>query len=213
MKEKEKELVFDKKRGKASLDFSALHMLAEIMGLNPHLFIFDMPKPLERMARVMNQFKQFKDDFAFLWEKEIITAEGENFFISKESLDNYTFKLNFKWNLSKACLAQYFVNLEKDTSETIYFWEPIESAFSLKKGSLKHYVNIGGYEQNAKDYDELMDLLTKHRELNLNNDTNKLLAIKDLITDFEDSDETWKNDDIHFMFSNLFEDIKKVING
>ena len=195
---------------KPSRDYSSLDMLIEVMGLNPHLFIFELPEPLDRMARAMNQIKQFKDDFTFLWDNKIITAEGENIFISKESLNDYTFKLNFKWKLSKSCLAQYFVNLEKDTSETKYFWESVEGAFSLKRGSLKHYVDIGGYHQNAKDYDELMELLTKHRELV--NDENKLFAIKDLISDFEDSDEIWINDDTHVMFSNLFYNISNIIN-
>jgi hypothetical protein len=114
-------------------------------------------KELERIknaSRLFLYYPQFREDIEVLFENEVMTFESD------ESEGCY------KWNYSLTSLGEYFLNIKADCFAHIH-WNPIESIFGIKKGTLRHLINKNGREfkrEKSRDFEKMLNILNQHKK-------------------------------------------------
>ena len=101
-------------------------------------------------------FPLFEIEYKLLREMEIIYCNGGN----------------CSWNKSLTSLGEYFSEF-KSIGECIKpvtggFWNPVETAFNVKRGSLRHLASGNGrcfVREKSVDYENIMKTLGPRREL------------------------------------------------
>jgi hypothetical protein len=98
-------------------------------------------------------YPQFLEDFEMLLERKIMT---------RESRDKY------HWNYSKTSLAEYFNSLESRPNVPGGKWNPVETAFGIKRDSLRHLASPNGRDRpegyRSQDFEKILVVLAEHRK-------------------------------------------------
>jgi hypothetical protein len=179
-------------------------------------FYFSGDNNYTSMLRVMNNFPKFAEQIQTLFEHRIITYE------------DYI----FHWNEDDSSLALYFKNQDflsrKEKSGD--FWGDIETAFSKKKGSLRHLASKNGrgigsnkpgrnrnYKKatanSSKGYEKIQKLFPSDEEEKY---YDKIQALEDIF-DEHSGNYFWKDDGkdtslIEFCEAK-FDEIRKIIGA
>jgi hypothetical protein len=101
---------------------------------------------------VMRYFPQLQEDFDMLIGQKVITREIGG---------------GYKWHYSLTSLGEYFKSIEADYSIPGGFWNPIETAFGIKRGTLRHLVSNNGREfkrERSRDFEKIIAMLNPHRK-------------------------------------------------
>ena len=111
-------------------------------------------KPLTPIQRCFLFFPQFHEDFEILIKNKIIIKTGNI----------------FTWNKKKTSLAEYFHDFKgKSIPVEGGFWCPIETAFNIKRGSLRNLASPNGRGsygviKKSRDYEIIINILKPYRE-------------------------------------------------
>jgi hypothetical protein len=115
-------------------------------------------------------FPQFKKDFNFLIKNKKIVIKTEN---------------RLLWDASDVSLGQYFYDFKNICKRPVAggFWRPIETAFNIPRGTLRHLVSSNGRgpAKTSIAYKNLMKELVPYREKYKIIET--FLEIKNIIRD------------------------------
>ena len=126
----------------------------------------------------MDYFSEhFKDCFYHFPQffRDFQTLEDNGFIKKTDS--------GYAWTTSETSLGQYFFDFKKTCKKPVKggFWKPIETAFNIKRKSLRHLVSKNGRDiaKPSKDYEKIMAVLLPRREEIQN--MHKFFRIKDII--------------------------------
>jgi len=169
------------------------------------------------MLHVMNNFPKFAEQIQTLFEHKIITYDKD---------------YKFNWNEDDTSLALYFKNQNFMSIKKVSgdFWGDIETAFSKKKGSLRHLASSNGrgigsnktgknrnYRKatanNSKGYEKIQKLFPNEKEEKY---FDKIQALEDMF-DEHSNNYFWKDDGKNTSFIEFceakFDEIRKIIGG
>ena len=153
-------------------------MLKELKANNECLSIF--PNFLA-LANVLYRFPEFESSIEIFFYNKIISFE----------------KGHFKWNYDKTSLAQYFGSIKKENDKTQLFWEYVEYAFAIQKGSLRPLrSDNGSVRKPSKDYMKIIKLVgTKEDKKYMD----KIAALEDMFDEYSNN-YFWKDDGTEMEF-------------